>query len=684
MTRFCKRAPNRDFRNITETGERKEKKIIKKLSVSSQEKEEVNNSKRINESVEEQKVDEETVAESMIMTCVNDDGTTSNYFDKRKLKIAPRSTLQFKIGPPFELFRKYYKIYDKTTDKIVDFHMIPRIDRGFDHIDNEWVGYKRNYFTLVSAFGVADYGLKEFLNGSYLLHLQDSFNDERLDVEYFAMIIKARNDDDSNEIPLVQHTAKRDKGPQFSPKICPLIPSHLPQHQIIREASNVRNSVKMKKYDSTFYFHRDREKNQFSKNSLLFSYPKDCIEKVARYERVQFSSSISVKKPSQQNKHFRLHVIFGAVTCLPFINQFERPDSFDKLTMDDGRQGYFIQLQEMRTPPLIIRGRSPSNYTNPKQQHFQSQTSQILYSNGSSKHLSQDLEQGTPTLENHIMVSKANKTKPPKRQKTRKLASPSPLISKPVEFRRPTKRESKVVTLPKNMNKDKKSFPRPHIRVETIENIENRLYAGTSSQLSAAAEIQNLYSNNGSPKLERPNQERHISVDLRDIELKPSYTPLSFPIPMVDKKGTIMDNKNFEIESGPKMLVERDLNKEIKSKRTIQNKNHLPKCRELSREDVTLSNISSFSFLFEKSDVTGKPLAQEKSEISFNVIPRLSAGSSESNNQPFIKDKSMSFEMPRMLLKENMKLNLWNAFNILPSEILSAGNFLEDDSFYNH
>ena len=40
--------------------------------------------------------------DGMIMTRINDDGSTSNYFDKRKLKIAPRSTLQFKVGPPFE------------------------------------------------------------------------------------------------------------------------------------------------------------------------------------------------------------------------------------------------------------------------------------------------------------------------------------------------------------------------------------------------------------------------------------------------------------------------------------------------------------------------------------------------------------------------------------------------------
>lgn len=299
----------------------------------------------------------------VILTQLNEDGTTSNYFDKRKLKIAPRSTLQFKVGPPFELVRNYCPVVESQTGRTLDLRIIPRIDRGFDHIDEEWVGYKRNYFTLVSTFETTNCDLDTFLKSSFDLQIGDSTLENEPRVQYFAIKIKAKNDDDETEINLVQHTAKRDKGPQFCPSVCPLVPSPLPKHQIIREASNVRNITKMKKYDSTFYLHRDHVNNEeYGVDSLLLSYPEDSIQKVARYERVQFASSISVKKPSQQNKHFSLHVILGAVVDPDTFCDVRPGISYDEIALKNGSKGIFVYLQEMKTPPLIIRGRSPSNY----------------------------------------------------------------------------------------------------------------------------------------------------------------------------------------------------------------------------------------------------------------------------------------------------------------------------------
>ena len=298
-----------------------------------------------------------------IQSTLNEDGTVSSYFDKRKLRIAPRSTLQFKVGPPFNLKSTFGKVVDTSTGKPVKFEITPRIDRGFDNIDDEWVGYKRNYFTLVTSFQVCDFSLEKFLGSSFQLHLVDNFHSQAVDIKYFAVMIKARMDDEITEINLVQHTAKRDKGPQFAPVMCPLVPSELPKHQTIREASNVRNTAKMKKYDSTFYFHRDQEVEKYGPNALLRTYPKNCIQKVARYERVQFASSINMKKPGQQSRHFSLYVILGAVvdgkvTGLNFFKSRNREHTI----INNGEQGVFISLQEMNTPPLIIRGRSPSNY----------------------------------------------------------------------------------------------------------------------------------------------------------------------------------------------------------------------------------------------------------------------------------------------------------------------------------
>lgn len=330
--------------------------------------------------------------EYVIKTRINEDGTISNYFDKRKLRIAPRSTLQFKVGPPFYSGGRFRNLRCVETGELMNLKLLQRIDRGFDNIGDDWVGYKRNYFTLVAAFTIDGWDYKKFLSHSFTIDAlpandetvegsdicfnvrkySDLHSDRTLPVEYFAVKIRATDDHD-NDIPLVQHTAKRDKGPQFSPDICPIIPSPLPNHQVIREASNVRNIVKKQKFDPTFHFYRNKELNNYPIDTILGLYPDNCIKKVARFERVQFSASNNVDKHFDQNRFFKLHVMFGvAVTESSLINsEFlqseESKEIFENTSepfeLPNGRKYIFLHIEEMETPALIIRGRSPSNYT---------------------------------------------------------------------------------------------------------------------------------------------------------------------------------------------------------------------------------------------------------------------------------------------------------------------------------
>ncbi|CAI4493998.1 CNT_collapsed_G0023990.mRNA.1.CDS.1 [Saccharomyces cerevisiae] len=110
----------------------------------------------------------------------------------KETKIAPRSTLQFKVGPPFELVRDYCPVVESHTGRTLDLRIIPRIDRGFDHIDEEW--YQRLKRQIVIWI---------LLKSSFDLLVEDSSVESRLRVQYFAIKIKAKNDDDT-EINLVQ------------------------------------------------------------------------------------------------------------------------------------------------------------------------------------------------------------------------------------------------------------------------------------------------------------------------------------------------------------------------------------------------------------------------------------------------------------------------------------------------
>ncbi|SCU96079.1 LANO_0E12398g1_1 [Lachancea nothofagi CBS 11611] len=292
---------------------------------------------------------------------IHEDGSTSNYFDKRKLKIAPRSTLQFKVGPTFTKGNSYCKVICTEGSKPVNFALTPRIDRGFDLIENDWIGYKRNYFTLVTSFEINGIRDENFLHNSYQVAGRWG-TDRVLDAKYFAVRLVAICTEDQSSVSLVQHTAKRDKGPQFEPPVLPLVPAPLPTHQIIREASNVRNETKMKKYDHLFYFNRSSDSQDQSTSSVVSTYPHNRIKKVARYERVQFSSSINAKKQTNQIKHFQLRVVLGCVVDGKHINSGFCSTYGGLDCLVDNDTSTFVPITDMVTPPLVIRGRSPSNY----------------------------------------------------------------------------------------------------------------------------------------------------------------------------------------------------------------------------------------------------------------------------------------------------------------------------------
>lgn len=257
-----------------------------------------------------------------------------------KRKLAPRSSLQFKIGPQFTPTVVQNTIIDSKGEQLTPI-LTPRIDRGFERIEDEWVGYKRNYFTLVSAFHFEGVSFLKF--AADLHYTIDPDTNLKLKIKYFGIRLISKCADDDTNVSLVQHTAKRDRGPQFEPPVHPAVPSDLPDHNIIRGAANVRNASKISKLNRIFFFDRDDKSNVSQNFEGLMDYPTDKIIKVARYERIQFSSSINYKKPTLNNKRLKLLVELVGFTdlakCLP--------------------------LAYTETPPLIVRGRSPSNYQGP-------------------------------------------------------------------------------------------------------------------------------------------------------------------------------------------------------------------------------------------------------------------------------------------------------------------------------
>lgn len=278
-----------------------------------------------------------------------------DFLDSTNRKVAPRSSDLFKVGPQFSETRHHQDIYCKRNDLDVNPILEARIDRGFEVGENgTWIGYKRNYFTLVASFSLENFNFDRFIQNKFYTYEKSSKNGEsvgenKVEISYFAIRLVAKCSDDDVSISLVQHTAKRDKGPQFPPPIYPAVPGDMPDHDTVRASCNKRNGNKIENMNKVFYFDRaeyyhNTNLDTLKDDSVLKNYPSDSIARVARFERIQFTSSIRLKSTSVNSRYFTLHV--------ELLGIIENEDC----------QIQPILLSSIETPPLIIRGRSPSNY----------------------------------------------------------------------------------------------------------------------------------------------------------------------------------------------------------------------------------------------------------------------------------------------------------------------------------
>ncbi|KAK6876432.1 Meiosis-specific transcription factor NDT80 [Candida tropicalis] len=295
-------------------------------------------------------------------------------------KVAPRSSDLFRVGPPFSITKQHQPVYCAGSDIPVTPLLHARIDRGFEMGETgSWIGYKRNYFTLVSSFTLQDFDFERFIGNKFYTY--DKINNKvngfpphhpshpqnqpqnhpnhphhaqhagecRVPISYFAIRLVAKCSDDDVAISLIQHTAKRDKGPQFPPPIYPAVPSELPDHETVKASCNKRNNSKIETMNKIFYFDRGNYYQEYNLDSMkdqsiLKSYPSQSISRVARFERIQFTSSIRVKSTNATARYFTLHVeLLGIIE-------------------DEDLQIQPILLSSVESPPLIVRGRSPSSY----------------------------------------------------------------------------------------------------------------------------------------------------------------------------------------------------------------------------------------------------------------------------------------------------------------------------------
>lgn len=255
-----------------------------------------------------------------------------------KKRLAPRSQAQFKIGPPFEptvSVRPIFTLDGTMLQPAID----ARCDRGFDSEKDHWVGYKRNYFALVTSFRFQNRDLD--LCSSESFYTRDVLGEKR-EISCFKLGLFDICPKTGIHIKsLIQHTSKRDKGPQFEPPVYFAVPGILPLHDFMKLIANIRSSDRVHAAHTKFFL-SEKEIARCKSGSVLSSYRKHAeVARVARYERIQFLTNFP-KLTVGSSRLFKLEV---RLLC-------------------ELQNGETVILARAETPLLIIRGRSPLNYTN--------------------------------------------------------------------------------------------------------------------------------------------------------------------------------------------------------------------------------------------------------------------------------------------------------------------------------
>ncbi|KAK4509814.1 uncharacterized protein ATC70_007118 [Mucor velutinosus] len=126
------------------------------------------------------------------------------------------SMFSFETGPSFSQTKQFLDLWniDQTNGHQVQLHA--KMDRGFFRADQDWTCYRRNYFQVSATFDV--HGMNYAMQGPEVPCLLRTENQEIHQIDFFSIGVSARVSGSDKKIELVQHTPKRDKGPQMIPE----------------------------------------------------------------------------------------------------------------------------------------------------------------------------------------------------------------------------------------------------------------------------------------------------------------------------------------------------------------------------------------------------------------------------------------------------------------------------------
>ncbi|KAI8333954.1 hypothetical protein BC941DRAFT_495736 [Chlamydoabsidia padenii] len=225
-------------------------------------------------------------------------GTSHPYLVNNSVRRKRRESDYTSDTPTFGMTKYNGNIYATDKSTVLDVHIQSKVDRGFFLADNDWTCYRRNYFQVSSSFSLQS--VVVLYDGQELpCFVQDQ--DMLHEVEQFYMGITARLSDNDKQILLIQHTAKRDKGPQNTPEPKPIRPG----------------------------------------GNLSFSSV-GANQSIVTFERIQFKSATANngKRRAAQQYYVIMMELYAKMRY----------------------SGKLVPVASTQSQPLVVRGRSPGHY----------------------------------------------------------------------------------------------------------------------------------------------------------------------------------------------------------------------------------------------------------------------------------------------------------------------------------
>lgn len=220
-------------------------------------------------------------------------------------------------SPPLQATEVIHQL-QSSDGQIIRPEIYGKIDKGFFMADNDWTCYRRNYFSLNCSYSL----LPAIPSGNIHILLHGGASSQ---VYGFALSIAAVVDGrDGKAIELVQHTPKRDKGPQEKPGRITLAPRPPPPIGMYGGDNALGSNRSM--YDQGFGPNPGQPATE------------------ATFERIQFKNATAnngKRRAAQQYYHLLVELFADVGT--------QHPDRW-------------VKIATRMSAPMVVRGRSPGHY----------------------------------------------------------------------------------------------------------------------------------------------------------------------------------------------------------------------------------------------------------------------------------------------------------------------------------